>query len=229
MDDNAFETALAEELPLVHQALRRRFPESGIQPAEIAAAARRQSRVGMERDTFFSWLYGLAFRRHVIQLVAGVQDDVRAALASKCRELRIDGEEAVQDAWVRAQPAIEKNGEDTLRQFSRNDAFRWLYTLAAHAAHDIRRKLNVRKAGELPPEFTDAGSAFDSSIDVHECIRRLPDEERLAIDLTLKGYTPTEIADQLRQTMKKVYHWIRRARLLLKVCLGEGTEGQPSS
>jgi RNA polymerase sigma factor (sigma-70 family) len=231
MDEKTFLAALAEELPLVQTALRGRFPDTPIRSDEIAKAARHNGKqfwnadmtLPVEREGLFAWLFGVAFRRHVLNLVAGVIDEVRNGLVPVCRRLGVSPEDVVQEAWVRAQRSIEGKGEGSLEAYGRDDAQRWFWRVAFNVAHDQRRRLNRRQADKLTqdPPAPDRGRNCEELDRLYICVSRLPDGERRVIALFLQGRKPARIAEELAEPTKHVYYLIRRAKLLLGLCLGE--------
>jgi len=229
VDETAFEAALIEEIPLVHRGLRRRFPDTAERPEAIAAAARVSGKkcwssgekLPIRRDEFFGWLYGIAFRRHVVRLVAAELEPVRESLTPLCRRLNVDREDVMQEAWLRAQRSIESRGEDSLDAYSRDDARRWFGRIAFNVAHDCRRGLNRSATSEL--DHDPAAPVMNrANLDaLTNCIGGLPDDERQAVQLLLEGRKPARLAEKMAVPIQQVYYLIRRAKLHLRECLGD--------
>lgn len=230
MNETAFERALAEELPSVYRALRRRFPEAAAPTGEIAASARhdfKKSGDGGEktllaRTEFFGWLYGIAFRCHVVNLVAAEMEAVRESITPLCRRLNVDREEVMQEAWLNAQRSIDSHGEASLNAYGKDDARRWLWRIAFNAAHDARRMLNRRPMSELPLDppapFVKDRTNLEA---LSACIGGLPDDQQQAVRLLLEGRKPARLAELLAVTIAQIYYLIRRAKLHLRDCIGE--------
>jgi DNA-directed RNA polymerase specialized sigma24 family protein len=227
MTEADFEAALVGELPLAERGLRRRFPDTAVGVEETAAAARKEFARGggpAGREGFFNWLFGVAFRRHVLDLAAAAVEQVRAGVTPLCRGLNVDPEDVMQEAWLHAQRAVERRGEQSLDAYGRDDVRRWLWRIAANVAHDFGRQRSRRKSVALLEDPPAAGRPDFAPL--HDCLDRLPAGERQAVDLLLEGRKPARIAGDLGLPTAQVYYLIRRAKLHLQLCLGEGG-GEP--
>ena len=170
---------------------------------------------------FRSWLYGVAFRKHVVNLLTMELDTVRESLTPLCRRLNVDREDVMQEAWLRAQRSIDSRGEGCLDAYGRDDARRWFWRIAFNVAHDYRRGQNRRKTSELSHD--PAAPIVDrANLDaLAGCMGGLPDDERQAVHLLLEGRKPARLAERLAVPINQIYYLIRRAKLHLRECLGE--------
>lgn len=234
MDETAFKAALAEELPLVHRALLRRFPTSRLRQADVEEAALHtlaKSRVRgqllpVAREEIFAWLFGLGFRRHILALIVRVRERVREGLIGLCRKLGVDIEEVLQDAWLRAQQAVERRGEDGPFPLTEEDARNWFWRVASNTAHDLRRALNRRQMGELSPHHPAPAASQADDLEVQglaRALEALPAMERRVVELSVEGLKSVAIAEQLGLPVEQVYYFKRRALLHLRLSLGEGS------
>lgn len=103
----------------------------------------------------------------------------------------------------------------------------WLITLARNRAIDrLRRRSTherfVRRSSEeadgTQPAFS--GPHDDEKAALHDCVRRLPDDQRQTLHLAyFGGFTQQEISQQLAQPLGTVKARIRRGLLKLRDCL----------
>jgi RNA polymerase sigma factor (sigma-70 family) len=172
-----------------------------------------------DRGEFFAWLFEIAFRQHLVNLVATVVSRVRMDVAALCRKLGVEPDEAVQVGWIRAQRAIENRGEESLHSYTPEDAWRWFWRITSNAARDLRRSGDRRKMPSLSIEPSVPDCAHDEVDALRRCVGKLPDEERRVIEFVLEGRKPTAIAEEIGQPVRDVYYLIRRAKTRLRLCL----------
>jgi RNA polymerase sigma factor (sigma-70 family) len=233
MNETTFEAVLSRELPLVGRALRRRFPATTLTSEHLSNAARRAAEqcwkcgelFPVTEAEFFSWLDGVAFRQHVVSIVAVVIERIRVRVTPLCRRLGVEADDVVQDAWVNAQQAIERRGETGQFPSNPEAAEPWFLTVASNAAHDRRRAMNRRPAVPLNqdhpvPEPVDV----DDPSELLRCVKGLPPEQRSVIDQLIEGRKPAAISEMMNVPVKQVYYLIRRAKLHLSSCLGEESD-----
>jgi RNA polymerase sigma factor (sigma-70 family) len=232
MNETTFKDILDEELPLVHKALLRRFPESPLRRSDLEDAAlhagskcwSRGEPLPISREELFAWLFGLAFRRHILTLIVRVRETVRERLVAQCRKLGVDLDEVLQDAWLRAQKAIESRGEDGSFPLTEDHARNWFWRVAHNTAHDHRRALNRHATSELSPQQPAVEATQTDDLDVQalaRCLECLPEMERQTVELSMEGLKSAVIADRLDIPVEQVYYLMRRAKLHLRLCLSE--------
>jgi RNA polymerase sigma factor (sigma-70 family) len=104
-------------------------------------------------------------------------------------------EDVLQQAWLKIQGAITRGS----RVPSETDETRaWCYSAIASAMIEFeRRHQRPALALALVPDCCASGQQSDEVQRLHECIERLPPDERTVIRMRLQRYTLQEIADEL--------------------------------
>jgi RNA polymerase sigma factor (sigma-70 family) len=156
----------------------------------------------------------------------------RVAYGLALRVLRDEklAEDAVQEGFL----AAWRNADRFMPE--RGKASTWLLTLVHRRAVDVVRREDRRRADPLPEtsEPTGTGSAEDDAWlrfereRVQAALRRLPDQQREAIELAYYGgFTQSELAERLGQpvgTIKsRMFAGLTRLRELLTESDGETT------
>ena len=225
MDALEFEEALIEELPQAHAALVRRFAETKIQQAEIAASARHQHRRDQSRpvgrEDLFAWLFGIGFRLHLQPVLTEVMQVVRQQIQPKCQKLGVAAEDVIQEASVKALRTLQERGG--LNGYSSTDLLKWFFRIAVNVAHDMCRQ-RVRRShlalAQDPPQLENEEPWTLPLVEpLNACVGELPQEERTVIQLFLQGIAPGEIVNHLPVKVKEVYYRLRRAKELLGACI----------
>jgi RNA polymerase sigma-70 factor (ECF subfamily) len=131
-----------------------------------------------------------------------------------------DAAEAVQDALVRAYTCADQyRGDASVRT--------WLTRILINACLDRHRHNRSRPAEPMPAEVLELVPAprdpiadRETSLDVTRALRRLPDEQRVVIELVeLHGYQLSEVAGLLGVAVGTVKSRRARARLRLQALL----------
>jgi len=147
----------------------------------------------------------------------------RVAYGLALRVLRDPGlaEDALQDAFL----AVWRSAGSFLRERSSSSA--WILTLAHRRAVDIVRREERRRGPPLETAPQPAGGATDEEAElrsrrrlVQEALRRLPDEQREALELAYYGgFTQAELAELLGLPLgtvkSRMFTGLRRLRDLL--------------
>jgi RNA polymerase sigma factor (sigma-70 family) len=154
----------------------------------------------------------------------------RVAYGLALRVLRDDklAEDAVQEGFL----AAWRNADRFMPE--RAKASTWLLTLVHRRAVDLVRREERRRAEPLPEPSTSSDSAEDDAWlrfereRVQAALRRLPDQQREALELAYYGgFTQSELAERLGQpvgTIKsRMFAGLARLRELLADPNGEST------
>lgn len=153
-----------------------------------------------------------AFRRLVL---ATSQRLVR--LAARITGSVEDGEDVVQEAYVKAHRALAEGRFD-----GRSRLETWLYRIVANSAIDALRAGRKRpKALDTIPEPTwDGAGAAEARValaELDELLRGLPPEQRAALVMKgIEGLSSSEIAEIMNTTEGAVEQRLVRARATLK-------------
>jgi RNA polymerase sigma-70 factor (ECF subfamily) len=130
--------------------------------------------------------------------------------------LGIDADDAAAETFVRAWAALPRY-EDRGVPF-----VGWLYGIARHVvADEFRRRGRIEPRSEVPDRVVELGGT-DDRLDLHAAIDRLPEEQRVVIELKfLAGLRNPEIAALLETTTGAVNAKQWRALSALWDILGE--------
>ncbi|HET7044121.1 MAG TPA: sigma-70 family RNA polymerase sigma factor [Gaiellaceae bacterium] len=177
--------------------------------AVVALAARSdEAALGELYDRFGAVCYGLA--RRIVRDAALAEDAVQ---------------ETFLDVW---RTAGRFNGE-------RGSTRTWILTLAHRRAVDVVRREERRRAQPLPDDGEATGSpGADDAVwlrleraRVQEALRRLPDQQREAIELAyFGGFTQSELAERLGQPLGTIKSRMFAGLARLRELLDDGGEGE---
>ncbi|HNP56431.1 MAG TPA: RNA polymerase sigma factor SigM [Gordonia sp. (in: high G+C Gram-positive bacteria)] len=145
--------------------------------------------------------------------------DRMAAVAYRTMHDPQDVPDALQDAWASA--------HEMAAQFRADSAVSsWLHRIVINACFDRMRRTRVRTAklvAQIDTQIadpTDCAHHVDLAICIDRAMRRLPEEQRLAILLVdIEGYTVAEAAAMLGVATGTIKSRCARGRLKLSVLL----------
>jgi len=186
------------------QPIRSGEPKPGDPPLDDHALIR--AHVAGDREAF-----GKLVRRH---------QDRLWAVAVRTLGDREEAADALQDALLSAyQAAARFRGDSAVTT--------WLHRIVVNACLDRARRRAIRPTVPLPdtgpgePAVADRTSERDTTLAVHDAMRRLPDEQRAALVLVdLHGFSVAEAAQILQTAEGTVKSRCSRARARLAVILG---------
>jgi len=128
-----------------------------------------------------------------------------------------DGEDVVQDSYVKAHRAIVEGRFD-----GRSRVETWLYRIVTNTAIDARRSGKRRETATdvLPEAGFDGASAAEARlalVELSNLLSGLPEDQRTALILkSVEGLSSTEIAELCDTTEGAVEQRLARARAALK-------------
>ena len=179
--------------------------------AVLALIARSDEQALSELYRRFSRLaYGLAFRI--------LRDDALA-------------QDAVQEAFLGVWRAAGRFTAERAKPST------WLLTLVHRRAVDLVRREERRRTEQLQPESEPIGSEGPDELEllserqsIREALRKLPPEQREAIELAYYGgYTQSELAERLGQPLGTIKSRMFTGLARLRETLEESAVGQTSS
>ena len=156
------------------------------------------------------------------EIVEGTSREL-VRLAARLSGSLPDGEDVVQDAYVRAYRALVAGRFD-----GRSSVKTWLYQIVTHRAIDAlrssaRRPLTVDRVDELPVATATAPEAHLALVELSEWLEVLPAEQRAAVVLkSVQGFSSKETADILGCSEGAVEQRLVRARATLRARRGTG-------
>jgi RNA polymerase sigma-70 factor (ECF subfamily) len=155
--------------------------------------------------------FGKLVRRH---------QDRLWAVALRTLGDREEAADALQDALLSAYRGVARFRGDAA-------VTTWLHRIVVNACLDRARRRAVRPTVPLPdagprePAVADRTAEHDTSLAVHDAMRRLPPEQRAALVLVdLHGFSVAEAAEILQVAEGTVKSRCSRARARLAVILG---------
>ncbi|OMP30164.1 MULTISPECIES: RNA polymerase sigma factor [Mangrovimonas] len=169
-------------------------------------------RISGKKIQYNSHEFKVIFERHFPSLYL---------LASKILQNEQKGKDVAQEAFIKL---WEKDVEDFTDE---NSLKAYLYVLVKNACISIIRKEKKITNLELENGLSVNNEAFlnevlkeETYILLHKAIKELSPQAEQAVNLTLKGYSNQDIADELNVTINTVKTVKRRAYKLLRKNLG---------
>jgi RNA polymerase sigma factor (sigma-70 family) len=154
----------------------------------------------------------------------------RLAYGLAFRILRDDAlaQDAVQEAFLAVWRAASRFAAE------RSKPSTWLLTLVHRRAVDLVRREERRRAEPLQPEAEDSSAATGDEAEltarrqvIREALRKLPPEQREAIELAYYGgYTQTELAERLGQPLGTIKSRMFTGLARLREVLGEDARAE---
>jgi RNA polymerase sigma factor (sigma-70 family) len=153
----------------------------------------------------------------------------RLAYGLALRILRDDAlaQDAVQEAFLGIWRAADRFVAERAKPST------WLLTLVHRRAVDLVRREERRRAEPLPDsepgdaETVDEAELADQRQTIRDALRRLPPEQREAIELAYYGgYTQSELAERLGQPLGTIKSRMFTGLTRLRETLGEDTRAQ---
>ncbi|HEY6147318.1 MAG TPA: RNA polymerase sigma factor [Thermoanaerobaculia bacterium] len=142
------------------------------------------------------------------------------ALAARLSGSESDGEDVLQEAWIRAAEGLERfRWESTLRT--------WLCGIAVNCWRELRRRRGDADVAHAPleddpPDFAPLPAV--ERVDLERAVRALPDGYRDVVVLhDVQGYTHQEIASLLGIDVGTSKSQLSRGRRRLREALGDRT------
>ena len=154
----------------------------------------------------------------------------RLAYGLAFRILRDDAlaQDAVQEAFLGVWRAAGRFAAERAKPST------WLLTLVHRRAVDLVRREERRRAEPLQPEAEDSSGATGDEAEltarrqvIREALRKLPPEQREAIELAYYGgYTQTELAERLGQPLGTIKSRMFTGLARLREVLGEDARAE---
>ena len=177
-----------------------------LQPQDLATDARLVDRVRAGSDDAFA------------QIVARYREPLTGFAARLLGGRHADAEDVVQDAFIRALPALRASDRPMVLR-------PWLYMIVRNRAFDLRRaqrptdpseRLALVPAPDRADPAVDAAARAELALVVAE-LGRLPERQRLAlVRRELGGVTHRELAEELGTTVAATKSLLVRARHALE-------------
>ena len=154
----------------------------------------------------------------------------RLAYGLAFRILRDDAlaQDAVQEAFLGVWRAAGRFAAERAKPST------WLLTLVHRRAVDLVRREERRRAEPLQPEAEDSSGATGDEVEltarrqvIREALRKLPPEQREAIELAYYGgYTQTELAERVGQPLGTIKSRMFTGLARLREVLGEDARAE---
>lgn len=157
-----------------------------------------------------------------IQLVQSYGEPLVRFLISVCGADQVDAEDVAIEAIYRA---IERIDSFRARNDNKNSFRNWLFTIARNQWRDRLRKhppmarFENWDQIESPLSNMEADFESDSIKEVQEALSKLPEKQRLTLQLHYGGLELKEVAQVLGTDSGKVRQWKRRGLIALSQLL----------
>jgi RNA polymerase sigma factor (sigma-70 family) len=153
------------------------------------------------------------------EVILSMENYIHSFLKDRIYRNHPDYDDLVQDCWIGIILAVDRLDTSkakltTYAMFHLRDRYkRWAYHKAKHSAIDDKVPLEEDLEWCKSPSETKAASLI---MDFERKLEKLTDNERSVLNLTVAGYTYTEICKILNLGMSGVNYLLRKVRETLK-------------
>ena len=91
-----------------------------------------------------------------------------------------------------------------------------IYRCCQKGLRQFNHYTRQRVDGEHTHPFEDTTEQMDEHLDLHYCLRQLPEPYKLTVMLICQGKSITQIAQKTKRSVRTIYRWLDKATELLR-------------